>query len=148
MCDFSLESVKSRAAVKGDKLITHNFGLTRGFGDPNPELTCPVAVCVRPGTEIAFDAPVRAALTMNINNPDAVLPNVAKFVQINQEQKHAHHDALEFVDGQIVLLHHLREGQHAHVLQVPPEPVKAETETNEAPAPKKEMRTSDWCVVV
>ena len=32
MCDFSLQSVRSRPAKVGDKLVTHNFGTgTRGF---------------------------------------------------------------------------------------------------------------------
>jgi hypothetical protein len=35
-----------------------------------------------------------------------------------------HHDALEFPDGQIVLLTHLREGQRATVLQLPAQPQK------------------------
>jgi hypothetical protein len=35
-----------------------------------------------------------------------------------------HHDALEFPDGQIVLLTHLREGQRATVLQLPAQPPK------------------------
>ena len=33
-----------------------------------------------------------------------------------------HHDALEFPDGEIVLLTRLCEGQHATVLQLPPAP--------------------------
>jgi hypothetical protein len=47
---------------------------------------------------------------------------VARFRQINLEQPNAHHDALEFPDGQTVLLTRLREGQHATVLQLPASP--------------------------
>ena len=36
-----------------------------------------------------------------------------------------HHDALEFPDGQIVLLTSLREGQQATVLQLPARPTTA-----------------------
>ena len=52
MCDFSLQSVRSRAAKVGDKLVTCDFGTgTRGFAAADdPEL----AVCVMPGTELAF----------------------------------------------------------------------------------------------
>jgi hypothetical protein len=32
---------------------------------------------------------------------------------------YTHHDAIEFPDGQVVLLTHLRIGQHASVLQLP-----------------------------
>jgi hypothetical protein len=39
--------------------------------------------------------------------------------QINQHNPTAHHDALEFPDGQIVLLTLLEEGQQATVLQLP-----------------------------
>ena len=60
MCDYSLHNVKSRPAKVGDKLTTRNFGLgTRGFAAPEDATT---AVCVLPGTEIAFSqAPVCAA---------------------------------------------------------------------------------------
>jgi hypothetical protein len=58
MCDYSLQHVQSRPAKLAEKLITRNFGLgTRGFcspGDPN------TAVCVLPGTELAFDQPIDA----------------------------------------------------------------------------------------
>ncbi len=41
------------------------------------------------------------------------------FRQINQHDQMAHHDALEFPSGQMVLLTHLEEGQRATVLQLP-----------------------------
>ena len=44
------------------------------------------------------------------------------FRQINKEKVAAHHDALEFPDGQIVLLTCLKEDQEATVLQLPAEP--------------------------
>ena len=46
----------------------------------------------------------------------------AIFRQINKEKVVAHHDALEFPDGQIVLLTSLSEGQQATVLQLPAGP--------------------------
>ena len=49
----------------------------------------------------------------------------AIFRQINKEKVAAHHDAVEFPDGQIVLLTVLREGQQATVLQLPAEPKTA-----------------------
>ena len=51
-------------------------------------------------------------------------------VAVNKEKAAAHHDALEFPDGQIVLLTRLNEGHQATVLQLPAEPktgVEAET---------------------
>ena len=57
MCEYSLERQASRAAEVGDKLVTTGFpnSSIRGFcaaGAPN------VAVCLLPGTELAFDQPV------------------------------------------------------------------------------------------
>ena len=54
MCDFSLHSIKSRPAKIGDKLTTRDFRTgTQGFAaSENPN----VAVCVLPGTELAFSA--------------------------------------------------------------------------------------------
>ena len=52
MCDFSLQSVRSRPAKVGDKLVTHDFGTgTRGFAAADD---LGLAVCVMPGTELAF----------------------------------------------------------------------------------------------
>jgi hypothetical protein len=44
---------------------------------------------------------------------------VARFRQVNKGRSNAHHDALEFPDGKIVLLTQLCKGQHATVLQLP-----------------------------
>src|SRR4029077_17786932 len=52
MCDYSLHSIKSRPAKIGDKLTARDFGTsTRGFA-ASEDAT--VAVCVLPGTELAF----------------------------------------------------------------------------------------------
>ena len=59
---------------------------------------------------------------------------VARFRQINMEQPNVHHDALEFPDGQIILLTRLCEGQHATVLQLPASP----RATNEAEQQKRD----------
>ena len=128
MCDFSLQSIKSRPAKIGDKLTTRDFGTgTRGFSaseDPS------VAVCLRPGTELSFAGGVTFSATgLSGWWHKAINHKTAIFRQINKERVSAHHDALEFPDGQIVLLTSLREGQQATVLQLPAEPVTAvETE--------------------
>jgi len=121
MCDYSLHSVKSRPAKVGDKLTTHDFGTgTRGFAaseDMN------VAVCVLPGTELSFAGEVRCLPTGLIPWRDKIIEHkTAIFRQINKDRVVAHHDALEFPDGQIVLLTCLSEGQQATVLQLPAEP--------------------------
>ena len=59
MCDYSLHNVKSRPAKVGDKLTTRNFNTgTRGFAAPEDAST---AVCVLPGTELAFARAVRCS---------------------------------------------------------------------------------------
>jgi hypothetical protein len=49
----------------------------------------------------------------------------AIFRQINKDDPRTHHDALEFPDGQIVLLTDVFEGQEATVLQLPAQPATA-----------------------
>ena len=49
----------------------------------------------------------------------------AIFRQVNKDNPYTHHDALEFPDGQMVLLTDLLEGQEATVLQLPAQPVTA-----------------------
>ena len=121
MCDYSLHSIKSRPAKVGEKLTTRDFGTgTRGFAaseDAN------VAVCVRPGTELSFAREVTCQPIGMLGWRDkAIRHKTAIFRQINREKVAAHHDALEFPDGQIALLTCLREGQEATVLQLPAEP--------------------------
>ena len=121
MCDYSLHSVKSRPAKVGDKLTTRDFGTgTRGFAaseDVN------VAVCVLPGTELSFAHEVKRLPARLWVWQDRVIEHTtAIFRQLNKQKIAAHHDALEFPDGQIVLLTSLSEGQHATVLQLPAEP--------------------------
>jgi hypothetical protein len=74
-----------------------------------------------PGTEIAFDQNVECEPSFGIG----ILPNkkieqrLARFRQINMDNAVTHHDALEFPDGQVVLLTRLCAGQRATVLQLP-----------------------------
>ena len=124
MCDFSLQSIKSRPAKIGDKLTTRDFGTgTRGFSASED---ASVAVCLRPGTELSFAGEVTFSATGLLDWwHKAINHKTAIFRQINKERISTHHDALEFSDGQIVLLTSLREGQQATVLQLPAEPVTA-----------------------
>src|SRR6202048_5469362 len=57
--------------------------------------------------------------------PRVVKHTTAIFRQINKDNPRTHHDALEFPDGQMVLLTDLWEGQEATVLQLPAQPVTA-----------------------
>jgi hypothetical protein len=124
MCDYSLQSIKSRPAKVGDKLTTRNFGTgTSGFAASED---VSVAVCVLPGTELAFAHEVERLPTRLWPWHDgAIRHTTAIFRQINKDRVATHHDALEFPDGRIVLLTFLREGQEATVLQLPAEPKTA-----------------------
>ena len=116
MCDYSLHAVATRPAQVGETLITTTFRgtSTRGFASANqPE----VAVCMLPGTELAFAENVRYdnrwIWTRQVNF------RVAKFGAIDQHIPDRHHDAIEFPDGSHVLVTLLCEGQRATVLQLP-----------------------------
>ena len=121
MCDYSLQNVKSRSAKVGDKLTTRNFGTdTIGFAASEDDR---VAVCVLPGTELSFAGDVATLPAGLLRWRDRVINHkTAIFRQTNKEKVAAHHDAVEFPDGQIVLL---TEGQQATVLQLPAEPKTA-----------------------
>jgi hypothetical protein len=127
MCDYSLHAIRSRSAKVGDKLVTTDFRTgTRGFASTADPAT---AVCVLPGTELAFAGEISHVdwkMRDLIRHPFSVriktTHKTAIFRQINKGNRMTHHDALEFPDGQIVLLTRLCEGQEATVLQLPAEP--------------------------
>jgi len=127
MCDYSLHNVRSRPAKVGDKLTTRNFNTgTRGFAAPEDVST---AVCVLPGTELAFASQVRCGPSGLFGLKVSTLNHsTAIFRQVNKDEPRAHHDALEFPDGQIVLLTDMVEGQEATVLQLPAQPMTAAEE--------------------
>ena len=86
-----------------------------------------VAICVLPGTELAFSSPVTVrdhrffvGWKMKILGYATAI-----FRQVNKNEPMQHHDALEFPDGRIVLLTKLTEGQEATVLQLPAQPKTA-----------------------
>ena len=118
MCDYSLHLVASRPAKVGDKLVSTRFPetTTRGFASVDERS---VAVCLLPGTELAFEKEVRCKTGIFSWRHEHT---VAKFQQVNKGKSNVHHDALEFPDGTIVLLTRLCEGQRATVLQLPARP--------------------------
>jgi hypothetical protein len=118
MCDYSLRLVASRPAKVGDTLIATDFAksMTRGFaaaGEPD------VAVCLLPGTELAFEGAVQYDRAFSLFGRARVDHKVARFRQVNMDDPNMHHDALEFPDGRIVLVTRLIAGQRATVLQMP-----------------------------
>ena len=126
MCDYSLHHVASRPAKVGDKLTTRDFGTgTRGFAASE---SSQVAVCVLPGTELAFANPVEYRAWGLLGwGRKTVGHRTAIFRQVNKDSAIAHHDALAFPDGKLVLLTSLWEGQEAVVLQLPARPTTAKS---------------------
>lgn len=116
MCDYSLRAVETRPAEVGETLITTTFRgtSTRGFAAESDPAT---AVCMLPGTELAFAEDVR------YDNrwiwPKTLDFRVGKFGQVDPHIADRHHDAVEFPDGTYVLVTQLCEGQRVTVLQLP-----------------------------
>jgi len=126
MCDYSLENQLSRPAAVGDKLVTSSFPMTptRGFC---AEGEAGVAVCLLPGTELAFAEPVRyngfwgtvVNYVKSRMGHDMANAMLARFRQVDLDNPHTHHDAIELADGRVIKLSLLHEGQRARVLQLP-----------------------------
>src|SRR5512132_1386693 len=125
MCDYSLLNARSRPSKVGDKLTTRDFGTgTRGFAAAEDARE---AVCVLPGTELAFSSAVAITFSRFLVGwkVQKLAHATAIFRQVNKNEPMKHHDALEFPDGRIVLLTKLSEGQEATVLQLPAQPTTA-----------------------
>jgi len=129
MCDYSLHHVASRPAKVKDKLFTTEFARsgTRGFaavGEHGAKLVIhdgppKVAVCLLPGTELAFDDDVRYDRALRLFGKARVKHKVARFRQIDMNDPYVQHDALEFPNGQVLKVTRLVAGQTATVLQLP-----------------------------
>jgi hypothetical protein len=138
MCDYSLHLVASRPAAVGDKLVATDFArsITRGFsavGEPD------VAVCLLPGTEIAFEEEVQYDRAFSLFGKARVEHKVARFRQVNMDDPHVHHDALEFPGGQIVMVTRLMPGQRATVLQLPASPQARSHDSQATPVREREV---------
>ena len=129
MCDYSLHHIGSRPAKVSDKLVTAELAKssTRGFaavGEYGAKLVIhdgppKVAVCLLPGTELAFDEDVRYDRAFSLFGKARVNHKVARFRQIDMNDPHVQHDALEFPNGQVLKIAQLVAGQTATVLQLP-----------------------------
>lgn len=116
MCDYSLHAVETRPALVGETLITTTFRgtSTRGFASESEPA---VAVCMLPGTELAFAEDVEYDHRWIWKR--ATKFRVGKVGVIDPDVPHRHHDAIEFPDGSHVLVTQLCEGQRVTVLQLP-----------------------------
>jgi len=127
MCDYSLHAVATRPAEVGETLVSTKFQMagTRGFASPDSPR---VAICLRPGTELAFE---HDALIGGVMFSESVGARLARFRQIDTDKPHQHHDALEFSNGTIVLVTHLAAGQRATVLQLPARPIEEKPQASQ-----------------
>ena len=86
MCDYSLHAVATRPAEVAETLVSTSFSTgTRGFASPDDPK---VAVCLRPGTEIAFENDVQTDGMMFRKN---IGDRLARFRQIDLNKPHQHH---------------------------------------------------------
>jgi hypothetical protein len=119
MCDYSLHHVSSRPAKVADKLVTMELAKSnvRGFaavGELGPKLVIhdsppELAVCLLPGTELAFDENVqfeqpRSFLGIKFSGKARVDHKVASFRKVDTDNPYVQHDALEFPNGQVLRL--------------------------------------------
>ena len=129
MCDNSLHAVATRPAEVAETLVSTNFSTgTYGFASPDDPK---VAVCLRPGTEIAFENEVQ---TGGMMFRKSVGDRLARFRQIALDKPYQHHDALEFSNGAIVLVTDLTAGQRATVLQLPASPIEERPQASQPAA--------------
>src|ERR1041385_8197860 len=94
MCDYSLQHVAHRPATVGDKLVSARFrnSTTHGFmaaGEPE------VAICVLPGTELAFDSDVEYRPQFLSFRNRKLTERVARFRNVNQHDPYSYHRSEE-----------------------------------------------------
>jgi hypothetical protein len=118
MCEYSLEGVPSRPARIGDRLVSTRFktSFMRGFGLVGAR---DIAICLVPGTEVVFDRVPEIDAGLAKLPKRAAGDALAHFRRVNDDRPYLPHDALEFADGEIVLLTQLAENQTATVIQIP-----------------------------
>ena len=141
MCDYSLHAVASRPAKVGETLVSTSFygTSTRGFAAKDEP---GVAVCLLPGTELAFEREVR--YHHRWLSTESAGFRVARFCRIEPDAPHQHHDGLSFPDGTTVLVNSLSEGQSALVLQLP---VTRREQKADAHADRALSRSDEWATV-
>src|SRR4030088_211732 len=80
----------------------------------------PQRIGARRGQFADWDIEYERSFVFGLGSPNRKnRQRVARFRQIDTDNALAHHDALEFPDGQVVLLTRLVAGQRAVVLQLP-----------------------------
>ena len=131
MCDYSLHGIENRLAVEGEILVVHRFYTgSKGLTSPSylqsdtrsknflallaesfvkPSSEC--AVCIPDGAELILTGiPQSLQFSAGVLSAEVVI-----FRQQSLEDA-THRDAVEFSNGQILLLQELEEGQRVGVV--------------------------------
>ena len=106
MCDYSLEHVASRPAKVGDRLTTTRFKNPYTMFSPTVGF-CAVdepdtAVCLLPGTEIAFDQEIEIPGAFWMRR--RIGAKLGRFRRVQEDTPYTHHDALQLPDGRTLML--------------------------------------------
>lgn len=109
----------SRAAVRGERLLTCAFNTSTTFGFCS-ECEPHMAVRVPSGAKLAFDWPISfQGIWALLHHAVRGHANSARFRRLSLSNPHAQSDALELDNGRIVPLNFLSQGQSATVVQLP-----------------------------
>ncbi len=119
MCGYSLENLVSRECVIGETLVTVKFATSMSTGLCSSSDRA-VAVCLAPGTELAFDKPIEFdgfwGLGLHSRHYGV---KTARFVSLALNRGGPYRDGLELENGGIVLLNELALGHTVKVIQLP-----------------------------
>lgn len=128
MCDYSLHNCKTRDAKIEDLIVTGTIQTQLPYAAHTSSRGCyalgerDVAVCLKPGTELSFTAPIqyRERPTGWFQGETTVTSphTTAIFRKLTEGM---YHDAIELPDGTVVLVNKLMEDQQARVIQLPAE---------------------------
>jgi hypothetical protein len=126
MCDFSLRHLASRPAKVSEDLTLSMFQSTASKAFVGADAPVGEVVCLLPGTEIEQRTPCEPQSFFAKLFGKTFESKVGVFKQINQDKTHTHHDAIEFVGGETVLLQDMLVGSIVRVLQLPAAPKTAD----------------------
>jgi hypothetical protein len=118
-CDRRVVSLPGNPVSCGDNVVIGSAPTSPGRATPG----------VMPGTELAFERDVVWDRPFSFFRRRLVTGRLARFRRVDPDNRHAHHDAVEFPDGRTVLLTMLRAGQRATVVQLPVRRESAQTAT-------------------
>ena len=111
MCDYSLYSLRNRLASEREQLVVHRFQTgSVGLASPSDLMT---AVCIPPGARLFLrDIPEPLKIQFGLRSEEKAI-----FEQSTLDA-HAHRDAVRFVNGNLMSLQRLQEGQRVDIISL------------------------------